>query len=266
LDISNCDMEKGGMRLEANISLRNDKSISNNKLPNYKVELKNINSFRFLERGIEYEIERQKEILETGKTPVQETRGYNAEKNITYTQRTKESAADYRYFPDPDLPPIRINDEWMKEINKSIPKDFDQRLDYWHKEYNVKREFIEELFETAGEANWFEELFKKLKSINLDSGKLVNLILHKKININLFKDDFDKIIGAFKKETVVSDISDEELIVIIKKILLINQKAMNDYKAGKKQVMNFLAGMVIREAKKKIDFGRLEKLIQSSIK
>src|SRR3989338_7285330 len=85
LDISDCDMEKGGMRLEANISLMKE---GETKLPKYKVELKNINSFRFLERGIEYEIERQTEILDVGKTPDQETRGYSAEKNITYIQRS----------------------------------------------------------------------------------------------------------------------------------------------------------------------------------
>lgn len=274
LDISNCDMEKGGMRLEANISLQSHPQGVRNEpghpkgdqLPNYKVELKNINSFRFLERGIEYEIERQKEILESGKTPIQETRGYSSEKNITYTQRIKEGAADYRYFPDPDLPPIRMSDKWLKEIKKDFPEDFNQRLDRWQKEYNIKKEFISELFETVSEANWFEELFIKLKSSNLDPGKLVNLLLHKKIKTVLFLDSPDKIIEEYKKATAVDDISDEDLTLIIKKVLTANQKAATDYKAGKTQVMNFLAGMVMREAKKKIEFKRLEELIISIFK
>ncbi|PIY70754.1 Asp-tRNA(Asn)/Glu-tRNA(Gln) amidotransferase GatCAB subunit B, partial [Candidatus Roizmanbacteria bacterium CG_4_10_14_0_8_um_filter_35_28] len=97
-----------------------------------------------------------------GKTPIQETRGYNAEKNITFTQRTKEEAADYRYFPDPDLPPIRVTPSWLSEIKKDFPEDFNQRLNRWQREYGVKREFIEQLFETSSEADWFEDLFRKL--------------------------------------------------------------------------------------------------------
>ena len=271
LDISDCDMEKGGMRLEANISLQSHPQGVQNQighpkgdsLPNYKVELKNINSFRFLERGIEYEVERQKEILESGKTPIQETRGYNAEKNITFTQRTKEEAADYRYFPDPDLPPIRVTSSWLSEIKKDFPEDFNQRLNRWQREYGVKREFIEQLFETSSEADWFEDLFRKLKSEKLAIGKFINLLIHKKIKTVLFKDSPDKIIIEYKKATVVDDVSDEELIPIINKILKTNPAAVADYKSGKKQVMNFLVGQVLREEKKKIEFKRLKALIIS---
>jgi len=270
LDISDCDMEKGGMRLEANISLQSQNSniksqIHNSnlksKLPNYKVELKNINSFRFLERGIEYEIERQTEILEAGKTPIQETRGYSAEKNITFTQRTKEEAADYRYFPDPDLPPIRINDQWMKEIRKDLPESLDSLLAKWQTKYYVKPEFAELLFETSKEGQWLEDLFKKTSEEKFPIDKLVNLLIHKKIKTVLFKDSPDKLITEYKKTTVVDDVSDEDLIIVINKILKANSSAVADYKSGKKQVINFLAGQVLREARKKIEFRRLEKLI-----
>ena len=274
LDISDCDMEKGGMRLEANISLkkletRNPKPETNPKfkflkkeLPNYKVELKNINSFRFLERGIEYEIKRQRELLEAGTTPDQETRGYNSEKNITYTQRSKENAADYRYFPDPDLPPIRFDDQWFGEISSSVPELLDSVFGRWENDYKVDRKITELLFETSQEAKKLDEIFSGLTKQKLDVGKFVNAVANKKITMDLFVNSVEEIINTFKKSVTVDEISDEQLKVFIDKVLAVNQKAIADYKSGKTNVMNFIAGMVMREAKKKIEFNRLMQLIK----
>lgn len=252
LNLSDCDMEKGGMRLEANISLQEKGEKS---LPKYKVELKNINSFRFLERGIEYEIERQTEILEKGQTPIQETRGYNAEKNITYSQRTKEEAADYRYFPDPDLPPINIDGNWLKQIKSDMPEFFDSLFERWSKDYKVNKDTVELLFETHQQAKELDGLFKQCVKEKISVEKLVNAMVHKKI----------KTIDEFKKLTTVDDINDQELGKIIDKVLKNNSKAVDDYKTGKKNVANFLVGMVMKEAKKKIEFGRLQKLIIDKI-
>jgi aspartyl-tRNA(Asn)/glutamyl-tRNA(Gln) amidotransferase subunit B len=252
LDIANCDMEKGGMRLEANISLMKK---GETKLPNYKVELKNINSFRFLERGIEYEIERQTEILEKGETPVQETRGYSAEKNATFSQRTKEEAADYRYFPDPDLPPIRFKNEWLNEIKSTVPESIDSVLTGWKRDFKINRQSVELLFETATEAKKLGEIFSNLSKQSLPVDKFVNAMIHKKI----------KTIEEFKKLTTVDDISDEDLKKIIQKVISANPQAVTDLKAGKTQSINFLVGQVMREAKKKIEFGRLQQLIKKSI-
>lgn len=262
LDISDCDMEKGGMRLEANISLQKE---GDTTLPNYKVELKNINSFRFLEKGIEYEIVRQKEILEKGKTPIQETRGYNAEKNITYSQRTKEDAADYRYFPDPDLPPINISDAWFSEIKKSNPESLDDLFLTWQKKYKVSRNLTELLFETSQEGQWLDNLFEKTEAQKLLVDKLVNQLVNKKLKVNLFNDEADKVVAEYKKTTTVDEVSDEELIPYIEKVLKSNNNAVSDYQAGKTQVMNFLVGMVMREVKKKIEFARLQALITKKI-
>lgn len=260
LDISDCDMEKGGMRLEANISLMKKEET---KLPNYKVELKNINSFRFLERGIEYEIERQTEILEKGETPVQETRGYNATKNITFTQRTKEEAADYRYFPDPDLPPIRFSNQWLSEIKSTLPESFNSVLTGWEKDFKINKQSVELLFETAAEAKKLGEIFSNLSKQSLPVDKFLNAAVHKKIVVDFSKQNPEEIINVYKKSVHVDDISDEDLKKIVEKVLSANPQAVADLKAGKTQSINFLVGQVMREAKKKIEFKRLEALITS---
>lgn len=262
LDISDCDMEKGGMRLEANISLQKP---GEKNLPGYKVELKNINSFRYLEKGIMYEEVRQAEILDRGETPVQETRGYNAEKEVTFSQRTKEEAADYRYFPDPDLPPINIDSNWLSEIKSSQPVDMGQLIEKWQSEYRIRSELSELIFETADQAAWLDKLFSKTAKDKLPVDKLVNLIIHKKLKVELFKGELEAVINAYRSETAVSDLSDKDLKALIKKVLDANPSAVSDYKNGKTSAMNFLVGQVMREAKKKIEFGRLQSLISSML-
>ena len=225
------------------------------------MELKNINSFRFLERGIEYEIERQKEILEAGKTPDQETRGYNAEKNMTYTQRSKEEAADYRYFPDPDLPPIRFDNGWLNEIKSSVPEPLETVFAGWEKDFKVNKQLAELLFETSQETKKLEEVFSSLSEQKLPVDKFVNLVVHKKITVDLFKQSVEEIINTYKKSVAVDDISDEELKVFINKVIKAHPQAVLDLKAGKVQSINFLVGQVLREAKKKIEFQRLKALL-----
>lgn len=285
LDISDADMEKGGMRLEANVSLQdfsarslssvgqNDKTSSLSSrvrseatsrgiLPNYKVELKNINSFRFLEKAIEVEIERQKEILEKGEIPIQETRGYNANKNITFSQRSKESAEDYRYFPDPDLSPIRITDQWLSEIKSDMPLKLDDYFQLMEKTYQIKKEMIELLFDTYHQAERLKKLLEKTNK-EINSQKLINFLVK---NQNLLEKSDEEIINQFKKQQVVSDVSQEELNKAVKKVLSANPKAVEDYKKGKTNVLNFLYGQVIKELKKKVEFNRVEAVIKKIIK
>gem|GEM_PF-6200543 len=121
LGIGDGDMEKGGMRLEANISLQTREQFDNGKLPDYKVEVKNINSFNYMKQAVDYEIIRQEKLLNNGEKISQETRGFNSSKQVTFSQRSKENAADYRYFPDPDIPEIVFNSTQIGKWRKELP-------------------------------------------------------------------------------------------------------------------------------------------------
>ncbi|MCX7955826.1 MAG: Asp-tRNA(Asn)/Glu-tRNA(Gln) amidotransferase subunit GatB [Patescibacteria group bacterium] len=256
LDISEADMEKGQMRLEANISLQiqNSKTKNqNNQLPNYKVELKNINSFRFLEKAIEAEIKRQEEIINEGKTPTQETRGYNAEKNITYSQRAKEDASDYRYFPDPDIPPIKISESWFESIKKNMPENYDYLLSRWEKEYGAQKSTLSLLFETNTQSKWLDGLFSYFKKQNLDTKKLINFLVNKKIKVNLFVDNYQKIISVFNQSISTSQIDEEEIDKAISQAIKENPQAVLDFKSGKKNAINFLLGQTMKILGKKTD-------------
>ncbi len=172
LGASNADMEKGEMRCEANISVQEKgawKYENGQILPtgkkklNHKVEVKNINSFRAVERAIAFEIARQTKELDNGQTIIAETRGWDDSKNETSSQRIKESAADYRYFPEPDIPPIRITDKWLAEIKKELielPEDRKSRL---IAVYKLKKEIADQLISDQKLANFAESVFKNLE-------------------------------------------------------------------------------------------------------
>ncbi len=187
LDIGNCDMEQGGMRLEANISLSNDPKIieggklNYNKLPSYKVEVKNINSFRFLEQAINFEIGRQTKLLDNNNTPDQETRGFNANKGTTFSQRSKGEAADYRYFPDPDLPPIRLSKDNLKRIKAELPELPDTKLARWQKDYIIEKRFVKQLIRNRSEAEWYEQIWQEANKIKLKPNDLAKILINKKI-------------------------------------------------------------------------------------
>ncbi|MCX6790879.1 MAG: Asp-tRNA(Asn)/Glu-tRNA(Gln) amidotransferase subunit GatB [Candidatus Gribaldobacteria bacterium] len=138
LDVSGANMEKGEMRVEVNISLRPE----NQKEFGTKVEIKNLNSIRSVEKSIEFEIKRQAEILEKGEKVVQETRGWHDAKEITFSQRSKEEAHDYRYFPEPDLPPLEIKADYLEEIKAHIPELPSQKRERFKKEYGLQEEIF----------------------------------------------------------------------------------------------------------------------------
>lgn len=262
LGISDADMEKGSMRLEPNISLR---KVGETGLPPYKVEVKNINSFRFAAAAIEYEIKRHTAILDSGKLPVQETRGWDEAKNATVSQRSKEEAADYRYFPEPDIPPLRFTDEDIAKIRAAMP----QLPDAYKKE--VKETFGLNDTQASTLADDFEKmaLFAEVmhRSDILDA-KIPGTVAANWI-INKVADT-----AAVTGESVARDIitskqvhaiDDSVVLEAIDGVLAENPKAVADYKAGKEQSKMFLYGMVLRKLAGRGDKQKVMELLSSKL-
>jgi len=170
LDVSNADMEKGQMRVEANISL----SEKGNTLGT-KVEIKNLNSFKAVERALEHEIERQRKILKAGKKVIQETRGWDPVREITFPQREKEEAQDYRYFPEPDLPPLEITQEMIEKIRAEISELPQQRRERLKREYGLDEKSIEIFVRDKDFGEYFEKVVSELDP-NLPKEKLLRQI------------------------------------------------------------------------------------------
>ena len=160
LGISDADMEKGNMRCEVNLSLHKE---NEEKLSGTKVEVKNINSFRFVEKAINYEIERQTEALENGEILVQETRGWDSVKNVTVSQRKKESAHDYRYFPEPDIPPMKFTAEYVENLRSKLPELPAAKEKRFAEEYGLKTDDILVLTAQADLAEYFENVISEIK-------------------------------------------------------------------------------------------------------
>ncbi|EKD46492.1 MAG: hypothetical protein ACD_67C00215G0003 [uncultured bacterium] len=160
LGISDADMEKGNMRCEVNLSLHKP---GEEKLSGTKVEVKNINSFRFVEKAINYEIERQTEALENGEKIIQETRGWDSVKNVTVSQRKKESAHDYRYFPEPDIPPMEFSAEYVENLRRKLPELPDAKEKRFTEEYLLGSADIAVLTAQSDLAEYFEQVISELK-------------------------------------------------------------------------------------------------------
>ena len=159
LEISDADMEKGMMRCEANVSLYRE---GEDKLSGTKVEVKNINSFKFVEKAIAYEIERQTEVLEKGEKVAQETRGWDANRGETVSQRVKESAHDYRYFPEPDIPPMKFTSEYVEGLKKKLPELPNAKATRFEKEYGLPMDDILVITATRDLAEYFENVVSEL--------------------------------------------------------------------------------------------------------
>lgn len=249
LNISTADMEKGSMRLEANISLSHDPNI----LPEYKVEAKNINSFRFLEQAIRFEVDRQTAILEKGKTPRQETRGWNETKHETTAQRVKEDAEDYRYFPDPDLPPMQFTQKEIEGLRAQLPELPDQQM----KRYlalGIKKEFALMLSSADHNTKTVDAALALAKIEKIEANVIATVIINKKLTYTIKPED---IVRTAKETYTHDEVSEDEIQKAVHKVLVDQPKAVADYKGGKTQVMGFLLGMVMKELKRKIDPKRI---------
>jgi len=246
LGISLADMEKGSMRLEANISLKRNK---NDDLPNYKVELKNINSFRFLKKAVIAEIKRQEKLLDNNKKIVQETRGYREDLGETVSQRTKEEAQDYRYFPEPDIPPLTFKDDEINNIREGLSELPREKAKRFMKEYKIPENYADILVLDIDKSNYFE------KAVELSKGKTVSpkLIADMIINKNFDKkfEDPENLIIKILEISKVDYSGIKEVKSACTLVLRENKKALKDYNQGKGEVIGFLIGQVQKQLKGK---------------
>lgn len=232
LGISDCDMEKGSMRLEANISWGLNLG--------YKVEVKNLNSFKFLEKAINYELDRQKKAIESGEKLVQETRGWSETKQRTFSQRTKESAKDYRYLPDPDLPPFSFDENFISNIKKLLPELPSDKKKRFAEVYKLPENYIDFLIQERQGADFYEATFKLGANDKIEPKNIANLVVNK----GLIAKNPSELISTVKKLTTLEFASDEITKKAVEEVIEEQTGAVTEYKSGKEQVIGFLIGMV----------------------
>lgn len=259
LNVSDADMEKGQMRIEPNISLRTAKMEQENTLPAYKVEVKNINSFKFMEKAICAEIIRQRSLLEKGAPVPQENRGYNELTNKTVSQRTKEDAHDYRYFPEPDIPPMVFDDDYIDELRASMPELPAETKARLLSQYGLSEQSATEL--TRAENSDLLKQFENLAVNNIDPIEAANLLLNKVDYRNISVEEFKAKLTDSK--TTLDDKS--ELTKMVKNAIKDNPKAVEDYRKGKDTALKFLLGYVMRQTGGKANVQTVEQLLVSNL-
>ena len=295
-DICDGNMEQGNFRCDANISVRKK---GESKFGT-KVELKNINSFRFVEKAIDYEIDRQIDMVEKGEVIRQQTRTWNSAKNITELMREKESAHDYRYFPEPDLSPLVISKDWQEAIKKSMPEMPDSvrerfKTDYSLSDYDAGvltaskelANFYQQTVKISGNAkasaNWVaNELLgrlnaagKEIESSPVKANQLGDLIsriekgeISGKIAKTVFEDMFEtsRDPEVIIKEKGLVQISDTSAIeAVIDKVIAANPSQVADYKAGKVKLFAFFVGQVMKETKGQANPGLVNELVKKKL-
>lgn len=294
--VSSCDMEKGHLRCDANVSVRLKGA------PEFgtKAEVKNLNSFRFLKLAVDQEIERQIGILESGGRVMQETRLFNVETGETVGMRSKEHAHDYRYFPEPDLVPLRVGEAWLNEIRSSMPELPAARRARFIESFGLREydaqvltatralgDYFEKVAAASGDAraaaNWvMGDLAGLLKAEGKEIeespvtaenlGRLVALIAQGKISGKLAKEIFPKMFATGKApETIMTEegltqISDESALgKIIDEVIAANPKQLEQYRSGKTAVMNFFLGQVMKASRGQADPGAVTKLLKEKL-
>ncbi len=282
LKVSDCDMEKGSLRCDANISLKKkeDKNLG------VKVEIKNMNSFRWVREGLQYEVERQAVALDAKEKLTQETRLWDAEKLITMPMRSKEEAQDYRYFPEPDLVPFTVDAKVIDGIRNSLPELPEAREKRFVAAYGLPEYDAHVLTSDVSIADYFEECAKmysnrkglanwvigdvmaamNLKGVSIYGlgiepvalAELLNMIDGQAISGKIAKDVLAEMIDTKKRPQDIvrskglSQISDKAAIEkTVKEVLVKNEKSVNDYKGGKKTAITFLVGQVMRQTQGK---------------
>ncbi|MDD5415844.1 MAG: Asp-tRNA(Asn)/Glu-tRNA(Gln) amidotransferase subunit GatB [Candidatus Daviesbacteria bacterium] len=267
LEVSNADMERGDMRLEANISVHPIAIASKAspwRLPDYRVELKNINSFRFIVAAIEYEIKRQIEALEKREKLTQETRGWNEDKKCTFLQRSKEEAHDYRYFPEPDLPELRIEESRVKSLESSLPELPWDKLKRFAEEYGISKNDAQILSETKELAEFFESALEHGKKHGVSIKEVANYIVNRKPDISSVLPT--QIIEELKGKKVGIIESEKELEKLAEQAVKENANAVLDYKKGKEAALQVLIGGVMKLSLGKADIAKLKPILEKLLK
>ncbi len=295
--VSRADMEKGQLRCDINISIRPKGS----KELGTRVEIKNVNSFRFVQKAIESEIERQIKLLLSGEKIVQETRTFDPSTGLTHTMRTKEEAEDYRYFPEPDLLPLLIPPQWLEEIKANMPELPEERLERFIKELGLDQysakvltdnkelgDFFEESLRYYGQdpkltANWLlNDLLGSLSEAGKDIesspvspqslAELVKLIKENVLSSKLAKEVIKEMTATGKspsqivEEKGLKQISDEgQIRSMIEEVLRENSKEVERFKAGEEKVFGFLVGQVMKKAKGKANPQLVNKLLREML-
>jgi aspartyl-tRNA(Asn)/glutamyl-tRNA(Gln) amidotransferase subunit B len=294
--VSTCDMEKGHLRCDANVSVR----LKGAEKFGTKAEVKNLNSFRFLKLAVDQEIERQVAIVESGGRVMQETRLFNPDTGETVGMRSKEHAHDYRYFPEPDLVPLTVSEAWLGEVRKAMPELPGARrarfiADYGLREYDshvltstrALSDYFEQTAKASGDpktaANWvMGDLAGALKEAGKDIaespvsaenlGKLVALIAQGKTSGKLAKEVFPKMFAtgdppeAIMQREGLTQISDEGALgKIIDDVIAANPKQVEQYRGGKTTVIGFFVGQVMKASRGQADPAAVNKLLAEKL-
>ena len=254
LGVSNADMERGDMRLEANISVRPKGQV---ELPNHRVELKNINSFRFMVAAIEYEIKRQIEALEKGEKLFQETRGWNEDKKCTYVQRSKEDAHDYRYFPEPDLPELFQGTKKVQQLKDSLPElpwDMVERFE----KLGLKKSDAQIFAESKELGQFFEAAVEYGKEYDVTSLQIANYLINRRESSMDIAEVINNIMSRIKGVVTDADV----LEIWAKEVLTENPKFVETYKKGKTTVIMALIGAVMKKTAGKADAQKAKEILE----
>lgn len=294
--VSDCKMQEGSLRADVNLSVRP----KGQKAFGTRTEMKNLNSIRAIVRAVEGETKRQISELEYGGTIVQETRRWDDAKGESYSMRSKEEAHDYRYFPEPDLCPIVVDEPWLESIRESIPELPDGRKKRYIREYGIPEydaslitgsKALADFFETAAKSsdnvkavsNWvMGDVMKKLNDNGLEPAdipvapenlsKLISLIDSNVISGKIAKQVFEMmwetdkdpaLIVEEKGLKVVTDVNAIHALVV--KVITSNPKSVEDYKAGKTKAMGFLVGQIMKETRGKADPKTVNQLLKEEL-
>ena len=292
LGASDCKLQEGSMRADVNLSVR---EVGAEKFGT-RTEMKNLNSFKAIARAIEGEKARQIELIEEGKAVIQETRRWDDNKEYSYAMRSKEDAQDYRYFPEPDLVPVVISEEWLEEVRSRQPELRDEKMARYRREYDIPDYDIEILTGSKHMADLFEETIaicskpkevsnwlmvetmRLLKEKNQEPedisfspehlAALIGLIEDGKINRTIAKEVFEVIFAedvdpvAYVEEKGLGMVSDDgALREVVENVIRDNPQSVEDYHAGKKKAIGFLVGQTMKAMHGKADPAKINKLL-----